>query len=107
MTRHRATDQSTFGQNRSRGSQEYNAARLNPTTARELLEACGIVVGTAYNNLTQSQTAPLLAEADRRGYRKPRLSNFSLTLHFYNYVDRTARRNLIGSTEQSTLDETT
>jgi hypothetical protein len=77
---------------RYRDPQEYNAPRLTPEAARTLLEACGIVVGTAHANLTQDQTAPLMDEADRRGYRPPRRSTMSICWHFYNYVDRTARR---------------
>lgn len=87
-----ATHGPTFGQKGGRVGRAYNAVRLTPVGARQLLEACGIAVGADYNELTQSQTTPLLAEADRLGCRKPRLSNSSLTLHFYNYVDRTARR---------------
>lgn len=70
---------------------KYNAPRLTPVAARALLENCKIVVGTDYLSLTQDQTAPLMAEADRRGYRRPRGSGTSLTKHFYDYVDRIAR----------------
>lgn len=77
---------------RYRVPQEYNAPRFTPDAARELLARCGIPVGTEYCNLTQSQTAPLLEEADRRGYRPPRRSQNSLTLHFYSYVHRVAKR---------------
>jgi hypothetical protein len=77
---------------RYRSPQQYNAPRLTPETARALLARCGISVGTEYCGLTQEQTAPLLDEADRRGYRPPRGSLNSLTLHFYSYVDRVAQR---------------
>jgi len=77
---------------RYRNPQEYNAPRLTPKTARELLESCGIVVGTDHAHLTQAQTVPLMQEADRRGYRPPRRSTMSLCWHFYSYVHRTARR---------------
>jgi hypothetical protein len=63
-------------------SSKYNAPRLAPDAARLLLESCGIPLGSDFNALTQSQTAPLLDEADRRGYRSPRNSRMSLTWHF-------------------------
>lgn len=65
--------------------------RLTPVTARCLLESRGIPVGTEFLALTQNQTASLLLEADRRGYRPPRRSNISLTWHFYSYVDPVAK----------------
>jgi len=77
---------------RYRDPKEDNTLRLTPESARALLESCGIAVGADYVSLTQTQTAPLLAEADRRGYRPPRGSTMSLTWHFYHYVDRTVRR---------------
>jgi hypothetical protein len=54
---------------RDRSPQEYSAPRLTPATARALLAQCCISVGTEYASLTQTQTAPLLEETDRRGYR--------------------------------------
>lgn len=61
-------------------------------SARVLLETCGIAVGADYVSLKQTQTAPLLADAERRGYRPLRSSTMSPDMHFYHYVDRTARR---------------
>lgn len=64
--------------------------RMRQIDAEAILHDCEIVGGSDFHALTSSQVERLLAEADKRKYRKPKNANGSRGRYFYALVDRVA-----------------
>lgn len=67
-------------------------ARLDRTEAFNILQRCKIEKGADFHKLDSDRVESLIAEADRRGYRKPRNANGSRARYFHAYLERAAGR---------------
>jgi hypothetical protein len=65
---------------------------LDRTTARAILQCCGVPLGADFHTLHSNQVESLIAEADRAGYRKPKNANGSRGRYFHAYLTRVAAR---------------
>ena len=61
---------------------------LTRRDALAILAACDIAAGADYHTLSSATVDALLAEADKRKYRKPKDANGSRARYFHAYVQR-------------------